>query len=327
MKKNITRRDFCGSLAATGLALAMPRAYAGKFPDRPIRVIVGYAPGGATDSIAREYAARLSKEIGQSVVIENKPGAGQIIAMQSALNSGSDGYTLVFGTPGSHSISPSLYKDLPYDPRKFVPISPVATQPNILVALPSFQASSFTELVKLAKGRKQPLNYGSIGIGSSAHLVMEIFKKRAGIDVQHIGYKGDAPALMALKSEEVELGMITPFTAAPRIRNGELKGIGVFQPKPDPEFPNVETAAHAGFPDIDLPSWMGVFAPPNTPKPVADYLEAASRRVVGSPEFKAFATGRANQPWTADTATFMSMIQNQSRQLGDIIKTLHLKPE
>jgi tripartite-type tricarboxylate transporter receptor subunit TctC len=327
MNIDFSRRSFCEALAVTTAALAPPSARAAKFPEKPIRIIIGYAAGGASESISREFAARLCREIGQPVIIDNKPGAGQIVSMLSAQNSPSDGYTLVAGNPGSHSISPNLYKNLPYDPRQFIPVSPITAQANILVSLPSFQASSFSELVKLSRSRKQPLNYASLGIGSAAHLAMEMFKKRSGIDLQHIPYKGDSPALLAIKSGEVDLGVITTSSALPRIRDGELKGLGVFQNKPDPYLTTVQTTAQAGYPEIDLPTWAGIFAPPKTPKAVADYLQAASRRVVESPEFATFAASRASQPLTLGSSAFAAMIQDQSLQIQEIIRAINLRPE
>ncbi|CAG2158155.1 Bug family tripartite tricarboxylate transporter substrate binding protein [Cupriavidus numazuensis] len=327
MNINYSRRRFCEALAVTTASLTLPSARAAKFPERPIRIIIGYAAGGASDSISREFAARLAREIGQSVVIDNKPGAGQIVSMVSALNSPPDGYTLVAGNPGSHSISPNLYKNLPYDPRQFIPVSPITAQANILVSLPSFQASSFSELVKISRSRRQSLNYASLGIGSAAHLAMEMFKRKSGIEVQHIPYKGDSPPLLAIKSGEVDLGVITTISALPRIRDGELKGLGVFQNKPDPYLPTVQTTAQAGYPEIDLPTWAGIFAPPKTPKAVVDYLQTASRRVVESPEFATFAASRASQPLTLDSGAFASMIQNQSLQMQEIIRAINLKPE
>ncbi len=327
MKRAIQRRTFCRAAAASAIALALPSARAGEFPDGPVRIIVGFPPGGPTDSITRVLARHLEREIGQPVILDNKPGAGQTIAMQSAVNSRADGYTLIIGTPGSFSIGPKLYKNLQYDSSQFVPVTPLTTQATILVALPSFPASSFTELVKFAKTRKVPLNYGSIGVGTSVHLAMELFKKKSGLDVQHVAYKGEAPALVAVKTQEVELGAITMFGALSRIRSGELKGLGVFQARPDPILPQVQTTAQAGFPDVDLPSWLGLFAPPKTPKHVTDKLEATTRRVLKSAEFAAYLFTFGNQPLALDNKTFVAMIQKQTQQLGEIIDSIGLRPE
>lgn len=321
------RRDFCRAVAASALTLLLPSARAGQFPDRPLKIIVGFSPGGPTDVITREFARRLEREIGQPVIVDNRPGAGQVIAMQAAINGGADGYTLVIGTPGGFSIGPKLYKNLQYDPKKFVPVTPLTTQANILVALPSFPASSFTELVKLGKTRKAPINYGSLGAGSSVHLAMEMFKKKSGLDAQHIAYKGEAPALLALKSQEVELGAITMFGALSRIRSGELKALGVFQAKPDSNLPQIQTTVQAGFPDIDLPSWVGLFAPPGTPKNATDKIEAAARRVLQSAGFLAYLSTVGNGPLALDNAAFVSMIQKQTLQLGEVIDAMQLKPE
>jgi tripartite-type tricarboxylate transporter receptor subunit TctC len=322
----IQRRTFCQAAAASALALALPAARASDFPSRPIRLVVGFAPGGPTDVIAREFARRFEREIGQPVIVDNKPGAAQSVAMSTTASSGADGYTLIMGSPSSHSVGPQLYK-VQYDPRQFVPIAPLTTQANLLVALPSFPASSFKELVEYAKTLKKPLNYGSLGAGSSVHLATEMFKKRSGLEAQHIAYRGEAPALLALKGQEIELGAITMFGALHRIRNGELKAIGVFQAKPDPNLPQAQTTAQAGYPEVDLPSWLGVFAPPKTPKEVADKLEAAARKVKTSADFAAYLATIGNSPLMLSNPAFVSMIQKQTQQLGEIIKALDLKPE
>ena len=311
----------------SSIPFAFLSARASDFPSRPIRIVVGFAPGGSTDAIARDFARRLEKEIGQSVLIDNKPGGYQIIAVQSALSGGADGYSLVIGTPGSLSITPNLYKSLPYDPRALVPVAPLTTQATALVALPSFPASSFSELVSLAKSRKTPLNYGSLGSGSSVHLAMEMLKSRAGMDIQHIAYRGDAPALLALQSREVELGAITMFSALPRVRRGELKALGVFQAKPDPGLPQVQTTAQAGFPEIDFPSWLGLFAPPKTPKDVIDKLEAASRRVLASADFATYLASVANEPLAISNQALVSMAQTQTQRFREVIDSIGLKPE
>lgn len=314
-------------LAGLGAAtLAGLPAHAGEFPDRPIKIIVGFAPGGATDNQTREFARRLEKELGQAVLVENKPGGGGAIAMQSTLSGGADGYTLVMGSPAGFSIGPVLNRETAkYDPRRFVPIAPVTAQANVLVALPSFPASSIGELVALSK--RKPLSYGSFGTATSAHLAMEILKKKSGLDAQHIPYRGDPPSLLAVKSGEIDVAVITMFSALPRIRSGELKGLGVLQAQPDRNLPRLQTTAQAGFPDIDLPSWIGLFAPPDTPKPVTDKLEAAARKVLAAPEFQRFAVESGNEPLRLDNKAFLALIERQSRTLGEVIVALKLQPE
>ena len=327
MRTALKRRTICHAAVASLLPLIHPLARASQFPDRAIRLIVGFAPGGPTDATARVVARLLERELGQSVIVDNKPGAGQTVAMQSTVNGGADGYTLIVGNPGGFSVGPNLYKSLAYDSRQFVPVAPLTTQANILVALPSFPASSLSELVALAKSRKLSLNYGTLGAGSSVHLAMEMFKKRTGLVAEHIPYRGEAPAILAVKAKEVELGAITAFGALPRIRNGELKALGVFQAKPVSYLPEVQTTAQAGYPDVDLTSWLGLFAPPRTPKTVTDKLEAAARRVLKSQEFAAYISSNALEPLAIENTAFLDMIQKQTRQLGEIIDSIGLKPE
>ncbi len=327
MSEAIPRRTFCGAAAASALTVGLPSAHAASFPDRPLKLIVGFAPGGPTDAVAREFARRLEREIGQPVVVDNRPGAVQTVAMQAAISSGADGYTLIIGNPGRFSVGPKMYRIVSYDSSQFVPLTPLTTQASVLVASSSFPASSFTELINLAKTRKEPINYASVGVGSSMHLAMEIFKKKSGLSAQHIPYKGEAPALMALLGKEIELGALTMFGAMPRIRSGELKALGVLQAVPDPSLPQVQTTAQAGYPDVDVTSWLGLFAPPKTPKDVTDRLETAARRVQNSTEFAAYVTGNGMHPLAIENKAFVAMIQKQTRQMGEIIDAIALKPE
>jgi putative tricarboxylic transport membrane protein len=302
-------------------------AVASDFPQKPIKIVVGFAPGGGTDTLTRELARRMGAKLGQTVVVDNKPGGGQVLAMQTAMGSPPDGYTLVIGSPGAFSVSPHLYKNLQYDSRKFVTVAPISAQAIVLAALPDFPASSFTELIKLAKSQKTGLNYGSFGVGTSAHLGMEMLKKSSGLEAMHIAYRGDPPALMALKSKEVHVAGLTMFSALARIKSGEIKALGVFQAKPDRNLPQVQTTSQAGFPDVDLPSWLGLFAPPNTPKEIVDKLEAAAREAVASREFQAYALNSGSEPLSMSNKDFRAMIDQQSARLGTIIKAINLQPE
>ncbi|GAP36729.1 tripartite tricarboxylate transporter substrate binding protein [Piscinibacter sakaiensis] len=320
------RRALLPLAALCAWATTLP-LQAAEFPQRPVKIVVGFAPGGSTDSITRELARRLGRELGQTVIVDNKPGGGQVPAMQTAAGSGADGYTLVIGSPGGFSVSPHLYRKLPYDAREFVPIAAIATQANVLVARPDLPASNLRELMALAKTRKQGLNYGSFGSGTSAHLAMEMLKKQSGLDALHIAYKGDPPALLAIKGGEIDVAVITMFSAQPRIRSGELKGLAVLQARPDRNLPQLQTTAQAGYPDVDLPSWLGLFAPPGTPQPVVEKLEAATRKVLATPDFQAYVLTNGNEPLTLDNPAFLAMIQRQSAQLGQVIRDIKLQAD
>ena len=319
--------SFARACAAVLAAAVMSAAQAANFPLRPVRIVVGFAPGGSTDGVTREFARRLEAEIGQPAIVDNKPGAGQVVALQTVQNAAPDGYTLLMGTTSSFAVSPHLYKSLHADALKFVPVAPVASQANVLVAHPDFRIASINELLNAAKARKAPLNYGTYGAGTGAHLAMEMLKAQAGIQATHIGYRGDAPALMALKSKEVDIAVITMFSAMSRIQSGELLGIGVFQAKPDRSLPQLQTTEQAGYPEVDVPSWIGLFAPLGTPKAVTDKLEAAARAVVATPDFQSFVLARGNEPMSMSNAEFSRLIELQSRRLGQVIRSIKLQPE
>lgn len=273
--------------AGTAAAQGNPPAVT-PYPARPIRLVVPFTPGGSTDILARAIGQELTKAWGQTVVIDNLPGAGGSLGADKVAKAVPDGYTLLMGHIGTLAVNPSLYPALPYDPVKsFAPVAWVARVPNVLVLNPQVAARSVKELVALAKSRPGQLNYGSGGNGSAANLATEYFKLQTGTSLLHIPYRGTAPAVNDLIGGQIQV----LFTGAPAvlgpIKNGQLRAIAVSSPQRLPALPDVPTVAEAGYRDFEADQWYGVVAPAGTPREVIAKLNAQINLSLNSAELKA----------------------------------------
>ena len=257
---------------ATTLTAYVPCALSADYPERPIRMIVGFTPGGGTDQVARIVGTKISESFGQQLVIDNRPGAGGNIATEIAAKAPSDGYSLIM-VSGSFAVNPSLHKKLLYDPIKdFAPVTQVAFSQYILTLSPAITVRSVKELITLAKAKPRELNYASAGNGSPPHLAMELLKSLTGTDLVHIPYKGTAPVMTALLGNEVQVTFANMGGALPQIRAGRLKAIAVSGAKRSPAAPEVPTVAEAGVPGYEATGWYGVLAPAGTPQTVVNRL-------------------------------------------------------
>lgn len=263
-------------------------AQAGDYPSHPIRQIIPFAPGGASDFAGRIIAVPLSKLLGQQIISDNRAGAAGNIGMEAAARAAPDGYTLYQGNVGTLTINPNIYKVLKVKPLEdFAPITEVVDVPGSLVVHPSLPVKSVAELIKFAKARPGQLNFGSPGAGSANRLEMENFMLETGIKMVHIPYKGGAgPAVVGLISGETQLMFITLSSAITFIQSGKLRGLGVVAPKRVAAVPNIPTMAEQGFPNMTVGSWQGLLAPAGTPKPIIDKLYAAIIKVMAMPEVK-----------------------------------------
>lgn len=299
-----------GALASP-LALAQSAAPATTYPNRPIRLVVPFTPGGSTDILARAIGQELTKAWGQSVIIDNVPGAGGAIGADRVAKATADGYTLLMGHIGTLAVNPSLYPKLPYSPVKdFAPVAWVARVPNVLVVNTQVPAKNTAELVLLAKSKPGQLNYGSGGNGSAANLATEYFKMQTGTSMLHIPYRGTAPAVTDLMSGQIQV----LFTGAPamitQIRNGQLRALAVSSPKRLDILPDVPTVAEAGFKDFEADQWYGVVAPTGTPADIVRKLNVQINQSLNSPELKTPAQQRRGDRhadhtrgvWPADRA-------------------------
>lgn len=273
--------------AAIALALLACQAAAQSFPSKPLRLIVPYPPGGTTDIIARPVARRLQDSLGQPVLIENKPGAGGNIGMDFVAKSVPDGHTLALSAVSTLAIGASLYAKLPYDTlRDLAPVARIAAVPNVLVAHPSVSANSVRELITLAKSRPGELRFGSAGSGTTVHMAGELFRSMAGIDMQHVPYKGAAPAMIDLLGGRVELMFDFLSSSLAQVKAQKLKALAVTGPRRSVLLPDVPTVAEAGLPGYEVYGAFGVLAPAGTPKAVIARLNAEIVAALGTPEMQ-----------------------------------------
>lgn len=273
-------------LVALSFTLTAPLATAQTYPNKPIRLIVGLSPGGGTDLTARIVAQKLSENLGQQVVVDNRAGAGTIIGTQLAIAAPPDGYTILMGTPHLTTL-PSLNPKLPYDPAKdLAPITNVVSTPNLLVTHPSLPAKSVKELIALAKAKPGYLNYASAGIGGVAHLSAELFKAMAGVNIVHIPFKGAGPAVNDLLGGHVTMYFGSAASSLPQVRAGMLRALAVTGAQRLPEAPDIPTVAEAGLPGFEVSNWNGLFAPAPTPKEIIAKLNAEVVTVLNMPGMK-----------------------------------------
>jgi tripartite-type tricarboxylate transporter receptor subunit TctC len=265
----------CRTAAALMLMFAVSGAMAQVYPTKPVRMIVPFPAGGATDIVGRLIAQKLAEGWGQQVIVDNRGGAGGTIGSDVAAKSPPDGYTMLLGTSSTHAVAPSLYSKLPYDPvRDFSPVTLVATATILLAVHPSVPAQNVRELIALAKRQPNALSFASSGNGGISHLIGEQFKSTAGIQMLHVPYKGDTPALVDLVGGQVHLMFGTAVSFLPYVSAGRLRALAVTNPKRSPIVPNVPTIAESGLPGFEALQWFGVFVPAGTPRDIVSRLHA-----------------------------------------------------
>ena len=320
-----TRRFALGSIASAvvlgaGL-LGGTSALAQAYPTKPVTIIVPFAAGGTTDILARIIGQALTAELGQSVVVDNRAGAGGNIGGQAAAKATPDGHTLFMGTVGTHAINASLYKKMPFDPVKdFAPLTRVANVPNLLVANPAQPYKSVKDLIAYAKANPGKVNFGSSGNGSSIHLSGELFKSLAKVDMQHVPYKGSAPAVTDLLGNQIDNMFDNMPSAIQHVRSGKLVPLAVTTAKRSPELPNVPTIAEAGVPGYEATSWFGMFAPAGTPAPVLAKLNAAIVKVLAQPDVKKKINEQGAEVYSETPEQFAAFIQAESVKWGKVVK-------
>lgn len=276
---------FAAAIAAAGL-LGAPGSYAQQYPAKPIRLIVPFAPGGGTDIIARLVAQELSQSWQQTVVVDNRGGGGGTIGTALAAKANADGYTMVLCSLGL-SYAPALYTKLPYDTeRDLAPVSLVATQPFVYVALPSLGVSSMKELVALARSKPGEIRYGSGGTGASSHLGTELLRTMTGIDLTHVPYKGTGPALTAMLGGEIHVQLIGISSVVPHLKSGRMRALAVSGGKRSSAAPEIPTVAESGVPGYEFDVWYGMLFPAGTPQPIIGKANAGINEVLKSPALK-----------------------------------------
>ncbi|AVS78805.1 LacI family transcriptional regulator [Paracidovorax avenae] len=313
------RRGLIAAAAACALLPGLAAAQA--FPSKPITIIVPFAAGGTTDILARIIAQGMGAELGQSVVVDNRAGAGGNIGGQVAARAPADGYTLFMGTVGTHAINAALYRKMPFDPVKdFAPLTRVANVPNLLVANPAQPFKTVQELIAYAKANPGKINFGSSGSGSSIHLSGELFKSMAKVDMQHVPYKGSAPAVTDLLGNQIAIMFDNMPSAIQHVRSGKLRAIAVTTAKRSPELPDVPTIAESGVPGYEATSWFGMFAPAATPAPVVAQLNATIVKVLAQPDIRKKLAEQGAEAAGETPAQFADFIQKESVKWGRVVK-------
>lgn len=312
------------------IALAGPsfgQTGAGSYPNKPIRFIVPYAPGGSTSYVARLVGAKLAEAWGQQVLIDNKPGANTVIGSEALARSAPDGYTISLAA-STHVTVPHLAANLPFDAlRDFTPVAGLVTTQLVLVVHPSVAASNLSEFIALAKARPNELNFAAVGTGSSTHLAGEYFKSVAGVKMQHVPYKGTAPALTDLIGGQIQLNFDTPVTSIPYIKSGRLRALAITGSKRLATLPDVPTFAEAGLPAYDFQLWFGVLAPAGTPGPIVDKLSAEIARILALPEVKQQLAEQGLDTAYRPSAEFDKLIRSDHERFGRLIKSAGIKVE
>ena len=317
-----TRRTALVMLATAGLVAALPGiAGAQEFPSKAVTIVVPFSAGGTTDILARILGQGLQAELKQPFVIDNRAGAAGNIGTQAVARAQPDGYTLLMGTVGTHAINAALYKKLGFDPVKdFAPLTRVANVPNLLVANPAQPYKNVKELIAYAKANPGRVNFGSSGAGTSIHLSGELFKSMAGVDIQHVPYKGSAPAVADLLGNQIGIMFDNMPSSIAHVRSGALRPLAVTTAKRSPELPDVPTVAEAGVPGYEATSWFGMFAPAGTPAPVLARLQGALAKVLNDPVVKKHMAEQGAEPVSETPEQFRDFIAAESRKWGDVVK-------
>lgn len=313
----------CAALSLA--AVATPSFAQNKYPDRPVKIIVGFAPGGPTDIVARLIGSRLEKALGQPFVVENKPGGGSNIGSQEAARAKPDGYTLFLGTV-ANATNLSTYKKLNYDTlRDFIPISQLVSSPSILVANNDQPFKTLPELIAYAKANPGKLAYATSGPGGSPHLAGEMLKMRAGIDALHVPYKGAAPAMNDVIGGQVAIGFKTASGVTTTIQAGKLRAIAVAGRERMPQLPNVPTLIELGFPDFEVSSWSGLMAPTGTPPEIINLLAKTTIEIMKSPDIRKQLEGIGAFPVGSTPEEFKKYIEDEIKKWAIVAKTAKIE--
>jgi tripartite-type tricarboxylate transporter receptor subunit TctC len=317
------------ALAAVILALAAQAALAQPWPAKPIRLVVPFAPGGSSEIIARSLAAQLSTSLGQQVYVDNKPGGAGNVAMEEVKRAPADGYTMILGHVGVLAVNPALFgKTLPYDPVKdFIPVSLVATVPNVIAVNPDLPVTTLADLVRKAKAEPGKLNYGSAGNGSAGHLAMEYFKAQAKVDIVHVPYKGTGPMLADLMGGQTQM----TFNGVPpiigQIKGGKLRPIAVGSAKRVPSMPDVPTIAESGYPGFETSQWYGILLPAGTPAPIVERLHREIVAALAKPDTTKRIVEDGGVAVGNSPAEFAALIAREEKRWGEVVRNAGVKPD
>jgi tripartite-type tricarboxylate transporter receptor subunit TctC len=321
------KRTLAAALMAAGALASLPAARAA-YPDQPIKIVIGYAAGGTTDILARALAEQLGRTLGQSIIVENKPGAAGNIAAAYVQQSPPDGYTLFMATVASHGINPALYKNkLGYDPvGGFAPVSMVAEIPLVLIANPKLPARNVAELAALCKKAPGEMNYASSGNGSPVHLAGAMFAQAAHVNIVHVPYRGGALANTSVMTGETQFSFATMPAALPQVKAGTLRALAVTTKERSDQLPDVPTVAETpGFQGYEINTWNALLAPKGTPPAVVDKLDAAVKQAMTSPELRKRFQNEGATPKTSTPAELGAFIDGELKKWAGIVKAVNIK--
>jgi tripartite-type tricarboxylate transporter receptor subunit TctC len=327
-RSNVKASRLLFALAAWALIAALPvnDAFAA-YPEKTIRIIVPFAPGGGTDVIARTLTQEMAKDLGATIIIENKPGAGTIIGTQSVATSEPDGYTLLMGT-FANAVNPSLNSKLPYDPHKdFAAVALIARSFNIVVVNPASPVKSIADLIAAAKSDPNKISYGTYGTGTSAHLAGELFKDLAKVNLTTVPYKGAAPAITDLLGGQIQVMFTTVASAASLIAAGQLRALAVTSAERSPAFPELPTVAEAGVPDYAAESWYGLYAPAKTPAEIIDRLNKSAAKAVQSEAFKRLGVNEGLVMVASEPAELDRYVRGEEERWRKVIQDANIRIE
>ncbi|MFM2239142.1 MAG: hypothetical protein RJA69_516 [Pseudomonadota bacterium] len=303
-----------------GVAMAITVGVSAQdFPSRPVKIVVPQTPGGASDALARIVGQKLSEKWQQPVVVENRPGAGGNVGMEFVAQAPADGYTLLMSYAGSHAINAALYKKLPFDPeRDFAPVATLATLPFVLVARPDAPFKTVREMAEL--GRRQPLTFGSAGNGSVNHLLGVMFNAAAGSKLEHIPYRGAAPAMQDLMSGQISMVFTSLPSVASAIRSGTLRGIAVTSAQRSQTFAQIPTIAEAGYKDFDVSPWFGLFAPAKTPPAIVRRMNQDIQDILKNREVVEKFQGQGADPLITQPPEFAAILKSDLAKWSEVVK-------
>ena len=328
--KSLRRRVLLAALAALvgATTSASVLAQAASYPNRPIRIVVPFPVGGIADTFSRTIAIKLTEVWGQPVVVENKTGAGGNIGAELVAKSAPDGYTLVMGNIGSHAVNVSLFKNIPFDPIKdFVPIAHVLDAEGLLVVNPSVNANSVREILELARAQPGKLSYASGGLGTTSHLAGELFKSTAKVDIVHVPYKGNSPAITDLLGGQTQMSFATMPTVLPHVKAGKLRAIASIGLARTVALPDVPTVAESGLPGFEVSNWIGLFAPVGTPPEIVAKLNAEVQKIMRSPDVQKRLEAEGARFIPTTPGQFAAFQKDELVKWAKIIKDANIKAE
>ena len=321
------RRTFIAAAASSALLAAAGRAAAQAFPGKPIKVIVGFAPGGAVDIIARAVGQQLGATLGQPVVVDNRPGAGTNIAMRALIDSAPDGHTLML-TANSIAANPALYQPAPFDPaRDVTPIALVGRVPVVIAAHAATGPESIARLVAASRAKANAVSYGSPGNGSTPHLAVELFARAAGIDLLHVPYKGGSPAINDVLAGHVQAVAVNALEVQPHVRAGKLRVLAVLSPARTPIFPDTPSIAEAGYPGFEAAVWYGFIGPAGMPAPVVAQLHGALQKALAAPEVRDRLVNAGGEVQPGPTERLTQLIASEQARYARLIREAAIKPD